>query len=63
MGLLLVGSDNVIYASKLVYFTRDPTGNNANFQTSIGGVLQTKEVLLPTLCKNMFSSTSLTPST
>ena len=28
VGLLLVGSDDVIYASKLVYFTRDPTGSN-----------------------------------
>ena len=63
VGLLLVGSDNVIYASKLVYFTRDPTGSNLNFQTSKGGVLQTKDILLPTLCESILGSTSLTPTT
>ena len=37
--MLLIGvTDKVIYASKLVYFTRDPTGNNQFFRDSINGV-------------------------
>ena len=59
--MLLIGStDNVIYASKMVYFTR--TGVSG-FDKYLNSVLQTKEVLLPGLCASIFAAASLTPTT
>jgi len=52
--MLLIGEDdNVIYASKFVYFTRSGI---TGYSSDIEGIEQTKELLLPDLCDSIFLS-------